>query len=390
MTAQSCDCLPRTNIFDRGAIGRRGVLRAAGLGFAASLVATLVGEARTARAQPLGHPVPQVDRLTVTILTDNLVSPFLTSQQLDGLKIERVASLSVVPDLPPRLTLTSEWGLSMLADSAIGSQTRTVLVDFGYTPEALLNNMHILGADPGRIDAMVLSHGHFDHFGGLTGFLAATKGQLKPGLPFFAGGEDCFCTRELMNGADFGVLDRKAILEAGLTLMLAEGPAIAADHAITTGQIPLVSFETPLQPTKEKTGVVAGLGCDPAREPAAKNTGTFVPDDFQHEIATSYMVKGKGLVVLTSCSHRGVVNTVRQAIAATGAERVHAIIGGFHLVPPLSGAYLRQTLAEIQALQPDYLVAAHCTGDAFYDIARAEMPGKVIHSAVGSRLVFSA
>jgi 7,8-dihydropterin-6-yl-methyl-4-(beta-D-ribofuranosyl)aminobenzene 5'-phosphate synthase len=237
---------------------------------------------------------------------------------------------------------------------------------------------------------MVLSHGHFDHFGGLTGFLAAGKGRFKPGLPFFTGGEDCFCTREFINGADFGVLDRKAILDAGLTLMLAEGPAIAADHAITTGQIPLVSFETPLKPTKEKTGLVAGLGCDPAREPAAKNTGSFVPDDFRHEIATSYIVKGKGLVVLTSCSHRGVVNTTRQAMAATGAERVHAIIGGFHLVPPLSDAYLRQTLSDIKALQPDYLVAAHCTGDAFYDIARAEMPGKVIHSAVGTRLVFGA
>ena len=191
-------------------------------------------------------------------------------------------------------------------------------------------------------------------------------------------------------GGDFGVLDRKAILEAGLTLMLAEGPAIAADHAITTGQIPLVSFEQPLKPTQEKTGLVAGLGCDPAREPAAKNTGTFVPDDFQHEIATSYVIKGKGLVVLTSCSHRGVVNTARQAMAASGAEHLHAIVGGFHLVPPLSDAYLRQTAAEINAPKPDFLVAAHCTGDAFCDIARADMPGKMIRSAVGTRLVFGA
>ena len=387
MNPLSCDCRPRANVFDRGSLGRRGVLRATGLGFAASLVATLISEARTARAEKVAGAVPEVDRLRVTMVTDNLVWPFFPPQQLDGLKIERTAGAER-PGVAPRATLTSEWGLSMLAESLAGAETRTVLVDFGYTSAALLTNMRILGVDPGRIDAMALSHGHFDHFGGLTGLLVATKGTLKQGLPLFVGGEDCFCTRELRNGGDFGALDRQAILDAGLTLMLAEGPSIAADHAIISGQIPLASFEKPLVPTVEKTGLIGGLGCDPAREPAAKNTGTFVPDDFQHEIATSYLVKGRGLVVLTSCSHRGVVNTVRQAMAASAAERLHAVIGGFHLVPPLPEPYIRQTVAELKVMRPDFLVTAHCTGDAFYDIARNEMPGQVIHSAVGSRFVF--
>ncbi len=66
---------------------------------------------------------------------------------------------------------------------------------------------------------------------------------------------------------------------------------------------------------------VAGLGCDPSLEPPAKNTGGYIPDDFQHEIATSYVVKDRGLMVLISCSHRGVLNTVKQAQAATGIDR---------------------------------------------------------------------
>jgi 7,8-dihydropterin-6-yl-methyl-4-(beta-D-ribofuranosyl)aminobenzene 5'-phosphate synthase len=303
------------------------------------------------------------------------------------MKVERVTG-SERPGVPPVNTWRAEWGLSMLAQSVRADETRQVMIDYGYTADALLGNMDLLKLDPATLDALVLSHGHLDHFGGLMGMLTASKGRLKPGLPLFVGGEDCFCTRETPAGSDFGTLDRPGILAAGIRLMLAEGPAIAADHAVTSGQIPKATKETPLQATRERTGLIAGLGCDPALQPAAKNTGTFIPDDFQHEIATSYVVKDKGLVVLTSCSHRGVLNTVKQAQASTGVEKLHALIGGFHLVPPLTDEYVRQTVADIKTLNPDYVVAAHCTGERFYDMARAAMPGRILQSNVGSRFSF--
>jgi ribonuclease BN (tRNA processing enzyme) len=95
---------------------------------------------------------------------------------------------------------------------------------FGYTPEVLLNNMAILKVDPACFDALVLSHGHYDHFGGIVGFLEANKGKLKPKLPIYVGGEDCFCIRRTPAG-QFGALDRKAILDADLSLMMASEPA---------------------------------------------------------------------------------------------------------------------------------------------------------------------
>jgi 7,8-dihydropterin-6-yl-methyl-4-(beta-D-ribofuranosyl)aminobenzene 5'-phosphate synthase len=249
--------------------------------------------------------------------------------------------------------------------------------------------MDVLKFDPRELDALVLSHGHFDHFGGLVGFLSATKGRLKSNLPFFVGGEDCFCTRTATNGGQFGALDRKAIIDANLLLMMAEGPAVVADHAFTTGKIAESGFEKPLRSTLEKVGIVDGFGCFPDKVEAAKNTGNFVPDDFEHEIGTNFLVKGKGLVVLTSCSHRGVINTIRQAQVASGVERVHAVIGGFHLVPPLADDYFRRTIAALKEINPDYLMPAHCTGEPFYDMVRQEMPGKVFQSNVGTLYTFT-
>ena len=154
-----------------------------------------------------------------------------------------------------------------------------MLVDFGYTPEVLLNNMAILKLDPATFDALVLSHGHYDHFGGMVGFLKANKGNLKKGIPFFVGGEDAFCIRRNPDG-QFGALDRSAILDAELMLMSSEGPAIVADHAFTTGRIGQTTFEKPLQPTSEIVGIFDGFGCFPEKMPAAKNTGAYIPDDF--------------------------------------------------------------------------------------------------------------
>jgi 7,8-dihydropterin-6-yl-methyl-4-(beta-D-ribofuranosyl)aminobenzene 5'-phosphate synthase len=376
-----CSCMPPSSL-----AANFGPLCAGGAGFVTAMMATLAANNRTQAAKTLRGEVPVVDALTVRMVTDNVIVQFVPSEQRDGLTIER-RSGNTKPDRPPRTVLNGEWGLAMYAESKRGDETRHLLIDFGYTPEVLLNNMEILNVDPARFDAMVLSHGHYDHFGGMVGFLSANKGALKPKLPFYVGGEDCFCLRR-NPGGNFGALDRQAILDADLSLMMAEEPAIVADHAFTTGRIGQISFETPLRATDEIVGIFDGFGCYPEKMPAKKNTGGYIPDDFEHELATSYLIKDKGLVVLTSCSHRGVINTVRQAMAASGIDKVFAVLGGFHIVPPLDDGYIRSTIEEFKKIDPTYLIVGHCTGDRFYDLAREALGDKVIHSAVGTRFVF--
>jgi 7,8-dihydropterin-6-yl-methyl-4-(beta-D-ribofuranosyl)aminobenzene 5'-phosphate synthase len=370
-------------------MSRRRLVCGGGAGFVSALIATLVSSSRVARAQVLSSKPAEVDRLAVRIVTDNQLIKFIPTEKRNGLTIERNPGGNLSKDAPPSVELVGEWGLSMHAESRRGSEVRNILIDFGYQSQTLLNNMSILKIDPASIDAMVLSHGHYDHFGGMVGFLSANGGKLKKGLPFFVGGEDCFCTRETAVG-QYGSLDRKAILDADLSLMIAEGPAVVADHAFTTGKIAQSGFERPLRSSSEKVGIVNGFGCFPEKVSPTKNTGTFVLDDFEHEIATNFVLKGKGLVILTSCSHRGVINTIRQAQAASGIQKVHALIGGFHIVPPLDDDYIRQIIAAFKEISPDYLIPGHCAGERFYDLLRAEMPDKVIRSAVGTRFVFEA
>jgi 7,8-dihydropterin-6-yl-methyl-4-(beta-D-ribofuranosyl)aminobenzene 5'-phosphate synthase len=354
-------------------------------------LAMLLGGARPVRAQGLSGSVPEVDRVAVSVVTDSYQFAVAPSRKIGVVDIEHFG-WGITPDQPPGRTLISEFGLSMHVETQRADESRNILIDFGFTPQALTNNTALLGIDPGRLDALVLSHGHFDHFGGLSGYLKEASNRLMPGLPLYVGGEDCFCARTWTAGpvkGDFGVLDRTALQDAKIRVVIAEQPSLVADHAFTTGQITLRGFEKLLSPSAMKIGVEKGSGCYPERMTDAQRQQGTMPDQFQHELATAFNLKGRGLVVLTSCSHRGVVNALKQAQATSGVTKVHAVIGGFHLAP-YQPDYVAQTIAALAEIDPDYIVPLHCTGEAFFEAAKAAMPTKLIRAYTGTRLVFTA
>jgi 7,8-dihydropterin-6-yl-methyl-4-(beta-D-ribofuranosyl)aminobenzene 5'-phosphate synthase len=372
-------------------IHRRDVVCGGGAAVFSAILASLLGGAKPARAEAISGSVPEVDRVAVRVVIDSYQIAVAPSTKTGNVDVQRFG-WGIGGDKPPGKTLVSEFGLSMHAESQRGDDRRNILVDFGFTPEALNNNFELLEIDPTALDALVLSHGHYDHFGGLVGFLKQNKGTLKADLPFFVGGEDCFCAREWTAPpvkGNFGALDRKVLEEADVKVTYAEGPALVADHAFTAGQIPLTSFEKVLSPSAMKVGVEQGIGCYPEQLPEEDRTKVVVPDQFRHEIATTFNLKGRGLVVLTSCSHRGVVNAVKQAQAVSGVSKVHAVIGGFHLAPHKED-YVRETIASLREIDPDYVIPMHCTGEPFWEIAKAEMPSKLLRAYTGTRFVFDA
>ena len=321
-----------------------------------------------------------VDRLELTALIDSTTAVFGAAVDTPLIKV-----------VPPPITrdyhqaFAGQWGYSLLARSSVGAASRVTLVDFGYTPEALLGNMDLLGVHPASFDAMVLSHGHYDHFGGLDGLLAT--GRVRHGTPLFVGGEEAFCSRVRgtdPDGSSFGAIDRPALLRAGVVPVISSDPKIIAGQGFTTGRIPFVSPERPRVPT----AMLPGRGCERALLDPAKQHLDFIIDDAVHELGTAYHVAGRGLVVIGSCSHRGIINTVRQAQAVSGVRKVHAIVGGFHLVPPQTADQARETVTLMQAIDPDVVIPGHCSGETFIAAAQAAMPGKVIRSVVGTRYVF--
>lgn len=370
-----------------GSRSSRRLLAAAGAGMGLAngvFTGIQADEAPSLRGTP-----PEVDRLSVTVVTDSYFHFFESSGTFAGVQVQRWQA--PLTSEPPRYMPQNEWGLSLYLESARGEETRRVLIDFGYTPETINNNVRLFGVDAAGLDALVLSHGHFDHFGGMAGYLAEHGGKMKSALPFYVGGEECFCARETGpadNPRNFGVLDRGAIARAGLKVLFADKPSLLAGHGFTTGWIEQTSFERPAQPSRMTVGLRAdGMGCDPARLTADKRSATRLVDDFLHEQATCFLVRDKGLVVMTSCGHRGVVNTVKAAIKVSGVSKVHAILGGFHLMP-LSAEYAEQTARALADFEPDCLIPMHCSGEAFIEAAKRALPGKVIRSSTGTRFIF--
>ena len=373
------------------AIHRRDVVCGGGAALFNAIVATLLGGAKPVRAETIAGKVPEIDRVAVRVVVDSYQFAVAPSRKVADVDIEHFG-WGIGGGKPPGKTLISEFGLSMHVESRRGSETRNVLMDFGFTPDALVNNTNLVGIDPSALDALVLSHGHYDQFGGLAGFLKQNNGKLKAKLPIYIGGEEAFCSREWTAPpvrGDFGALDRKALENANVAVNYAEGPSLVADHGFTTGHIGQTSFEKLLSPSAMKIGVDHGIGCYADKLPEDERTKAVIPDQFQHEIATAFNLKGRGLIVLTSCSHRGVINAIKQAQAVSGMNKVHAVIGGFHLAP-YKEDYVRDTITALKGIDIDYVIPLHCTGEPFYEMAKVEIPNKLLRSYTGTRFVFAA
>lgn len=320
---------------------------------------------------------PVVDALKVRVLVDSRYERFLPKTSHPLVQVEHVRRILGRPDM----TLAAEWGLSLHLASMQGGAKAQYVLDFGYTPEIINRNFDLLGIDAKAINGLILSHGHLDHFGGLGGFVDKHRANMRDDLALYVGGETVFRQKWISEEGEtipWCTLDR-ARLEAQKVAAVCCPQPQALEGAFTSGYIERTSFEQ----------VTGGSLVMDDHFTEAERKGKLVKDTHPDEHATCYIVKGRGLVVISSCGHTGIVNTVKSAMAAANVDKVHAVLGGFHLGPaPLE--YLQHTMRELEAINPDVIVPMHCTGERFIDMLRQRMPDKVVGSNVGSCFTFGA
>ncbi len=305
----------------------------------------------------------EADKVEVTVLVDNYTDVFL--QRTEVVKRPTL-------QLNPPKTLLAEHGFSCLLKVCSGSEEHVVLIDAGISTTCFFNNVNVLGLDLSKIESVVLSHGHLDHFGALVEFLNGAK----KGIPLVLH-PDAFLERALNipdSGrlTDFPVLDKAALKETGVALHEAKDASMLASGLV------LVSGEV-----ERVTDFEKGF---PWSE--AKIDDQWVVDPFRDDQGIVVKLKRKGLVVIGGCSHAGIINTVKHAQKVARTDKVHAVLGGFHLTGPPFEPIIEPTIAEMKKIGPDFVIPMHCTGWKAINRFAQEMPEQFLLNAVGATYVF--
>lgn len=320
-----------------------------------------------------------VDGIRITILIDNLTDALLVDQAgvarlnwpiMFGGAVptadSRVSPESGVPD-----ALIAEPGFSALVRVQSGGRERTILFDTGVSPGGMAENVRRLGIDPGEIEVIVLSHGHWDHVTGMEG-LVRMLGRTR--LPVMIHPEFWNRRRIIFPGldpAELPVTSRGSLEDMGFAIVEERQPSFLLDGAVLiTGE---VDRTTPFE-----TGF---------RGHEALRAGSWAADPLiLDDQALVVRVRDRGLVVLTGCGHAGIVNTVRYVRRLTGHDEVAAVVGGFHLSGPMFEPIIEPTVAAFAELAPTLLAPAHCTGwEAVHRLA-ASFPDAFVMPTVGTTI----
>lgn len=307
----------------------------------------------------------EIDEVNITLIMDNMIDVLMASSQV-------AKRLPLDPNPSEKPTPRAEHGFSALVEVRQGDKRGTVLFDTGVSQDGILHNMDLMKIDPGKIEAIVFSHGHPDH---TMGALSLIERMGVRNLPLVLHPDACLDRKMVLpNGMEVSLPAPKIadFRRAGIEVMDSAKPSLLANNML------LVSGEVARTTEFEK-----GF-----RPHMTFRNGVWEPDPLIMDDQCAIMnVRGKGLVILTGCGHAGIINIIRYAQHLTGVDQVYAVVGGFHLTGALFEPIIPATVAALQAIGPRYVMPGHCTGWAAMHQIAFTMPEAFIPNSVGTMLV---
>ena len=319
------------------------------------------------------------DRLEVLVLVDNTTDSLSTTPRHVIPEWPGLVAAGRLPVLSGEAICRAHHGLSLLITAHAGGRTHTVLFDAGPEGAILERNAAILGVDFGQVEAVVLSHGHWDHGGGLVAAVEAVAAR-RPGAPV-----PCFVHPGMFvqrgSQRPDGVLIAQEPVPTPERLAAAGASVQNTRQAQTVGDLFHVSGEIP-RVTRYETGL-------PGHVKRSADGRTWEPDPLiMDERFVSVQVKGRGQFVFSACSHAGIVNVLTHACETFPSVPLHGAMGGLHL----SGStepIIPDTVADLKRFDLGVLAPGHCTGWRAMSALAREFGEELVPSAVGKRYLLS-
>ena len=309
------------------------------------------------------NQIPESEKIVITVITDNLVDVTVPHHKIAKRLVRSASAFDHAAH--------GEHGLSYQIETVIDGNTHSCLFDFAADVQGIMKNIKLLKIDLTKIEALGISHDHWDHQATLIELLKAQKNLFQKSIPLYVG-------EQFFKGTYSRTPDGKIYSLVALN----------REEVEALGMVKIVEVKdpTPIIPGAYLTGKIEQI-TDYEKIPpifVAKRGNEYVQETFPGEQAVILNAKGKGLVVLSGCAHRGIVNTVKHAKKMTGIENVYLIVGGFHLTnakPEL----IKKTIADIKAINPQYIAPTHCTGFEAISYFSREMPDQFILNTAGTK-----
>lgn len=308
-----------------------------------------------------------VDKIEILTLQDN----YIEMTALDGNAI--ITRAAPLKEGEIRTSILAEHGFSALIKTTAHNKTHVLLFDFGFSENGAAQNAATLGIDMTEVEAVALSHGHSDHTGGMKKLSALID---KKNVPFIVHPSAFKSPRYLKYAEEIKVyfpeLTRDMVQSLDFNIIESEIPYPLLDDTILfLGEIPRVM-------DFEKGFPIAYWLKD----------GKEIWDAIEDDTSIVMNLNNKGLVIISGCAHAGIINTINHAINVTGIDKIHAVMGGFHLSGPMFEERIERTSLELQKLRPTHIIPIHCTGrKAIMEIER-QMPEQFILNMSGTKLTF--